>query len=545
MHLNQINLTPLNSIRAAAKRGKWLKIIALVMVGLGVCFRLANLDGKVYWIDEVATSRRIAGYPTQELIREIADARVVGMEDLSKYYRLPPSNPISATAHSLATEAPQSPPLYFTLVRLWVDLFGNTIPVIRALSAILSLLIFPAIFWLCLELFKSPGAAWIGMMIVAVSPFHVLYAQEARPYGLWTVTSLAASAALIRALRFNNWKNWAAYGVLLALSLYTQTFTLLVVVVHGIYVLLISRLKVSQSLIRYCIASVGALVGFLPWVVAVLANWQATRGVASWTAKPVDINYLLRNWALNFVRIFLDIEFVRSNPLSYLAPLILIAIVYSGYFLIRNDSWKVWSFPLILIGVNFLALAIPDLVSGGRRSIVPRYLIPCFLGIQLMMIGLFARKLVPHTQKLRQGFWKAALAVLLLGGIISCTIISQSQAWWNKYNSSYDPEIAVVINQYSSPLVVAEEIPEDVHEHIDKICEVLSLSFFLNEDAKFQFLNPTTVDRVSTDFNNIFLYRPSRKLLLSFQQRTEHRLEEVYSAGKNKPELWQLIQSGA
>lgn len=39
------------------------------------------------------------------------------------------------------------------------------------------------------------------MALIAVSPFHVLYAQEAREYSLWTVTILLSSAALLRAMR--------------------------------------------------------------------------------------------------------------------------------------------------------------------------------------------------------------------------------------------------------------------------------------------------------------------------------------------------------
>ena len=39
-------------------------------------------------------------------------------------------------------------------------------------------------YWLCLELFESSVTAWLAVAIIAISPFQIVYAQEARPYSL-------------------------------------------------------------------------------------------------------------------------------------------------------------------------------------------------------------------------------------------------------------------------------------------------------------------------------------------------------------------------
>ena len=92
-----------------------------------------------------------------------------------------------------------------------------------------------------------------------------------------------------------------------------------------------------------------------------------------------------------------------------------------------------------------ICLIIPDLISGGQRSTIPRYLIPAYLGIQLSMAYLLATKLTKFTNKIEHKFWQIATVLLISLGIISCGISSQAETWWNKYSSYYDGEVARII----------------------------------------------------------------------------------------------------
>ncbi|MBN3938833.1 glycosyltransferase family 39 protein [Nostoc sp. NMS9] len=134
---------------------------------------------------------------------------------------------LSDTIISLQVDDPQYPPLYYILAWFWVEIFGNSVTIIRSLSAFISLLIFPSIYWLCRELFKA--SAWVSevaIALMAISPIHLVYAQEAREYILWIVTVLLCSASLLRALRLESKDqvlrilNWEMYAVTLVLSLY-------------------------------------------------------------------------------------------------------------------------------------------------------------------------------------------------------------------------------------------------------------------------------------------------------------------------------------
>ncbi|MEG4330199.1 hypothetical protein Q5688_33505, partial [Microcoleus sp. herbarium5] len=63
---------------------------------------------------------------------------------------------------------------------------------------------------------------------LAVSPLHVLYAQEARPYSLWSALILLSCASLLRALRLQNKLSWSIYAVANIMGFYTHFFSLLV-----------------------------------------------------------------------------------------------------------------------------------------------------------------------------------------------------------------------------------------------------------------------------------------------------------------------------
>ncbi|NET91136.1 MAG: hypothetical protein F6K45_24105, partial [Kamptonema sp. SIO1D9] len=176
---------------------RWLILFVLL---LGIFFRFLNLDGKLYWHDEVHTSLRINGYNSQEVIVEVFTGEVTTIDNLLKFQLPSSEKTLSDTISALLTH-PEHPPLYYLLAHFWVQLFGGSVAVTRSLSAIISLLAFPCLYWLCRELFNSQLIAWIAIILFAVSPVHVLYAQEAREYSLWTVTILLTSATLLRAKR--------------------------------------------------------------------------------------------------------------------------------------------------------------------------------------------------------------------------------------------------------------------------------------------------------------------------------------------------------
>jgi len=83
-------------------------------------------------------------------------------------------------------EVDQHPPLYYSLLHFWILLFGSMEGAVRTLSAVASVLTIPVFYAACRRLLDGPTAG-ISILILAVSPFHVQFAQETRMYALLTL----------------------------------------------------------------------------------------------------------------------------------------------------------------------------------------------------------------------------------------------------------------------------------------------------------------------------------------------------------------------
>ena len=83
-------------------------------------------------------------------------------------------------------EVDQHPPLYYSLLHFWIQLFGSLEGAVRTMSALLSVLTIAVFYAACRRLLDGTTAA-IAVFILAVSPFHVQFAQETRMYALLTL----------------------------------------------------------------------------------------------------------------------------------------------------------------------------------------------------------------------------------------------------------------------------------------------------------------------------------------------------------------------
>ncbi|MBD2100209.1 glycosyltransferase family 39 protein [Leptolyngbya sp. FACHB-261] len=542
---------------------KQLQLLVIILLILGIFFRFVHLDRKVYWIDENFTSLRIAGYTEPEVIQELRDKREVSTEDLLKYQRLNPEKGMVDTLRGLAIEEPQHTPLYFVLIRLWTQWFGNSVTATRSLSALISLLAFPCIYWLCRELFDSPAVAWVAVGLLAISPFHVLYAQEARPYSLWTVTTLLSSVALLRAIRLQTKLSWGMYAIAMALGLYSFLFSVLVSLSHGIYVLALEGFRLTKTVTAYILASLVGALAFLPWVLVAFSNRSSIKGMTSWAYTPASLEAMVKSWMLSLSRIFFDWDrgwcfpvdsrhcrylLNFRDPLLYLIVPIVILVSYSIYFLCRGAPKRAWLFILALIGVTALALILPDLVSGGQRSGMTRYFIPCLLGIELAVAYCIATQIkLSSGKRWQQKSWQIGLVVLFSVGVLSCAVSSPAETWWTKIHNYDTYSISRIINKVDRPLVIFRATAKagTLGNYM------MPLAHLLKPDVQFQLLfEPNEAPQIPAGFNEIFLFKPSEELRQRLEAAQGFRSELIYEhatdlkPGFNMPDrpLWKLVR---
>lgn len=520
-----------------------LYFLIIILLLIGVFFRFANLDGKVYWIDEVYTSLRISGYTQAEVVQEVSQGQVIGIEDLHKYQYPNPEKGVFGTIKGLALEEPQIPPLYFIMARFWVQLFGHFPAVTRGFSALISLLAFPCIYWLCLELFQSSLTGWVAMALIAVSPFQVLYAREARNYSLWAVFILLSSWALLRAIRVKKKSSWVVYSTTVALGLYAHLFFVLISIGHGIYVLAIQSCKWTKITKAYFLASLAGFLVFTPWIWIVINYSSSVTNTTGWQSERKTLLSLITTWIGNISRGFLDLGMnsdtssLQLIPLSILILFIVLLVSYSIYFLGKTTPPKVWLFIFTLIAVPALSLIIPDLILGGYRSAMSRYLMPCQLGIQLIVAYLLAAK-IPFIfgYTWQQKLWQVSGFVLISSAILSCTVSSQSKTWWHMAYDYQIVPVANIINKSQHPLVVTELSGNNLGN-------LLALSYRLTSNVHFQLLEKPPFPQIATEFSEKFLYGNSEKFVSELEQEQNFKREPIYKDNQqNEVWLWKLIK---
>ena len=136
------------------------KAALFVLVALGTLLRFWAIGAKTIWLDE-AFSIWVANQPLWD-----------GWGWLIKL--------------------DQHPPLYYTLLAIWQALFGDAQGVVRMFSALCSTGAMLFFYLAAKRITRDDITALLATLILALSPFHVRFAQETRMYALLTLLAAAA-----------------------------------------------------------------------------------------------------------------------------------------------------------------------------------------------------------------------------------------------------------------------------------------------------------------------------------------------------------------
>ena len=511
-----------------------LLFLVLVMLILGVFFRFVNLDKKPYWHDETYTSLRISGYTKAQLIQQ-SEQGVFGIKDLLKYQYPNPEKNVINVVNSLAAEDTH-PPFHVLITRFWMQWFGNSPAVARNLSAVISLLALPCIYYLCLELFNSPLTGWMAICLLAVSPFHVLYAQEARPYSLLGTTILLSSTFLLRAMRLNTKRSWYLYAVTLTLGFYSHLFFGLAAVGYGIYAIAVEKFRLTKKLSNYLLATCLGLLAFTPWILTVALNFSSFKSASSWiSTQKLTLLGAIRIWFENISLSFVDLQVanyfhISKFSLYFLLIPILLLVGYAIYFLYVTTSKRTYLFVFTLIGVTALALIAADIILGGNRQTWPRYIVACYLGIELAVAHLLATKITAVSVSLqRQKLWQIVVVALISCGVLSCAVSSQAESWWNNYGGAFHLQASRVINLTPQPLLLGDR---------SAFMGAMPLVYLLDPKVKFQYIG-SSLPQISSNVSDVFLFYPSEKLKTELKNQN-YKLELLSKDNSSPLELWKV-----
>lgn len=195
------------------------------------------------------------------------------------YGTLAPTGAGSADIHPLG---------YYTLLWLWMKMFGDSLVVIRLLSIFAGLVSVYLIYLIALEALSDIKSAQLSMFLAALAPFPIHYAQEIRMYSLLSMWLLLATYSYQRGSKTGNWRWWGLFSISAAFAQYTHNLAAFYLLPLAMSPLFQKDWKTFRSVV---FAGLGALVLYFPWSIQLPSQFAKIQQ-AYWVERP-DISKIL------------------------------------------------------------------------------------------------------------------------------------------------------------------------------------------------------------------------------------------------------------
>lgn len=304
----------------------------------------------------------------------------------------------------------QHPPLYYTLLHWWLGHERRLDEVaLRALSAVAGAATVPFVHLIG----RAAGGSRVGLVaaaVLAVSPWHVGYSQQARMYALMTLAAAIAISCLATVLARPagrvSWLLWAGYAVFTAatmLSHNTGVFLPVAVLVALAWTAAARRWRRRDPTLPHrghelrsvALATLAGVALWVPWLPVFLD--QAAR---------VDAEFWIRPPTLDAVAVHVANLLSGRLPAELAAPLAVLAIACAafGAVVIRRRS------PLLAVLLVALVVGpvLGELVVSLRRPIF-------YSQTMLWTIGPFAVLLGAAVAELRRRVAIGVAVAVLVG----------------------------------------------------------------------------------------------------------------------------------
>ncbi len=365
----------------------WAATVALLaaLVGVSLFVRSRALDA-TFWIDE-GLSVGISSYPLLEI------PEVLRQDG--------------------------SPPLYYLLLHLWMDVFGSSETATHALSLVFALLAVPVAYWAG-TLF-GPRTAWTAAALAAVNPFLTIYAQETRMYSLVILLSLLATGAFLHGFVYGRRRHVALFGAALAVMLYTHNWALFFTVgALAALAVCVRELDDRRRLLKDALLAFGgAYLLFLPWVPTLL--FQAFHTGAPWSNPPSPLELIG------------GISVVLAGQGSLVAIVLASGV---GLSTVLRDGPRVERTAILAA----MAIAAATLLSGWVFSQIAPAWASRYLGILLGPLVLLAAVALPRAGKL---------------GVVALTMVF---LFWVAYRAPEDKSNARELAERFAPRLEAGDL---------------------------------------------------------------------------------------
>jgi uncharacterized membrane protein len=452
----------------------WLLLVWLI-IGLGL--RLTNLTAKPPWTDEFSTLVFSLGNSFLPVPLDQAIAPDILLQPIQPQ---PTANIADVWAH-LSHET-NHPPLYFLLAHWWMQLFPTQQGLVslwgaRSLAAIFGAASIPAIYGLGWLTFRSRLIAHIAAAIMAVSPFAIFLAQEARHYTLAILWVIASLACLIIATRHIQNRTQLPIAIALvwvvinALGIASHYFFVLTLCSETLVLLFLAWRQhnfLSPPWKRIYAAVVGTAVSGIVWLPIFLQNSYGDK-LTDWIQQPRQglewLNPLFQAFAAWVTMLFLlPIESPHLAIILVSGLVMLIFFIWFLPILIRGikiqlqqpETQILWGFILSAIALFFVFtyfLGI-DLTRGARYNFVYFPAVIVLLGASLAVCW--------HSPN--NNGKKAVALIWLMGFCSAITVICNLG-----YQKYYRPDLFLQLIRQTSQVPVLIATTQITHVQIGEM----------------------------------------------------------------------------
>lgn len=233
-------------------------------------------------------------------------------DELMTFYRLQGS--FSDTINTLLISP--FPPLYYIFMKFWTNLFGFSELSLRFPSLIFSTLTIIYLYLLTKKLFNK-NTGLIASFLLAISPYAINYAQEAKMYSMIWFLSLASFYHFLNFIENPDKKNIIIYIISTTLMIYTLYFGFLILITQLICFLLYPKRKPIKEI---TIVLLSILLLYLLWIKVALSNISQKSGI-EWVLET-------KNYLTAIKDIFSDIFRTNTNlELAIYLILIILGII--------------------------------------------------------------------------------------------------------------------------------------------------------------------------------------------------------------------------
>lgn len=483
-------------------------LLILIWLIVGISLRLVNLTAKPPWTDEFATLVFSLGNTFLSVPLDQAIAPDILLQPLQPNL----AATIGDVIHNLATQD-SHPPLYFVLAYLWMKLFpsdGGLVSLFaaRLLPAIIGAASIPCVYVLGRVAFRSRLVGHLTAAMMAVSPYGVFLAQEARHYTLailWVIGSLTCLVIATRHIQNRTplpiwvalfWIGINALGIathyFFTLTLCTEAVVLIFLAWHQLQTSSKFSLLFSPPWRRIYAVAIGTAVAGLIWIPTLLEN-ENRGALTEWIrGSRVGLDWLSPIFqALGTLIAMISLLPVESSQALIVIP--------SGVVML---TFFIWAVPILLRGIKIqlqqpesriMILVLAGVVTG---AIALFFIFTYFLGIDLTrgarynfvyfpaIVVLLGASLAvcwhPPQMETKQGKngitsigkWgisgkKAVMLIWLMGFFSAVTVICNLG-----YQKYYRPDLFVQLIQQTSPTPVLIATTHKTYVHTGEMMGV-------------------------------------------------------------------------